>query len=501
MLNFLFCEQPLVCCRCGAGLREGEHVFRNSPDYDDAVMCRGCSWETDNEYVMLNGNLCASTQFMSEDDFDYGFYEIKKYDEQFYIYRFRHADEREFMDFFCECDKDNIALRYDREGAVLFLDGTGRFFEKPDRNEAVVWAEDIFEDFSYRMIYDEKRRRLRKTQRIFNPEKARDFYEFCRKRIIGQDAELKKAVYMVIEYAESIESGNVKNVRNWLLTAPSGSGKTEFYRSVRDYFKKNGINIPVILFDLSQITPAGYRGGQVEDIVKMISSKKSDGKAIVFLDEADKKFFPDRCGLNDDFNGMAQSNILSFTEGCEYNISVSDENGKVLSRVVDTSRTMFVFMGAFQYIRDEKSDKVKNRKPNIGFSGKYEDTSAEEEEAFYDNITVDEMIKYGLTEQLAGRISQVINFRRISKPEMMGLIRSKVEEISCDRNISLGITDRAVEEFLDLSYTHLGVRAVINRINELVSEVVSAEYFGNGFDEFSDKVLIRSEKCAEIIKS
>lgn len=494
MLNFLFCEQPFICCRCGGKIREGEHVFRNNPDYDDAVMCRGCTVDMENEYVMLNGNLCASTEFMDESDFDYGYYEIKKHDGKFLVSRFRHADERDFTDFYFECDSDNIALRYDSEGAALYLDGTGRFLEKGARNEAIVWAEDIFGDCTFRMIYEDRRRMKRKMQRVFSPGKAAEFFQYCRKRIIGQDSELKKAVYMVIEYAESIMSGNIRNIRNWMLTAPSGSGKTEFYRSVRDFFRENSIDIPVILFDLSRITPSGYKGAQIDDIAAIIAAKKSDGKAIVFLDEADKKFLPDGCGSHDDFNAMAQSCILSFTEGCEF-VVPAERKGETVS-VVDTSKTMFVFMGAFQYIRDEKSRRL--RKPDIGFSGDIVDTSGEEEEAFYENITVSEMIEYGLTEQLAGRISQVINFHRIPESEMRELIRTKAVEISYDRNIYLGITDSAVEDFLKISYTHLGVRAVINRINELVSEVISAEYFGKGFDESRDKVIIRSGDSAEI---
>ena len=108
------------------------------------------------------------------------------------------------------------------------------------------------------------------------------------------------------------------------------------------------------------------------------------------------------------------------------------------------------------------------------------------------------MIKYGLTEQLAGRISRVVNFRQIKSEEMRKLIKCKVTEISRKEKIKISITEKAVDEFMNIAYTNMGIRAIINRINELVYDAITESYFSVPVDKESSVIIISSVNEAKL---
>lgn len=491
MKGFLFYRKPVLCCRCGEAFSEGQHVFRIDPE-EDELMCSGCSYTSENEYIIIDGEPKASTEYSDEDNFEEGYYEIRKADGLYIIERFRHLNN-ELDNFISENRRDSFTLFYEDEKASVYLPESSVSSGLYNIEEVKKWADTIFYDFKVSVVTDEYLRVIKRkaVKNYFTREDAKEFFEYCRKRIIGQDKQLKKAVYMVIEYVENVMSSRFDNVRNWMLTAPSGSGKTEFYRAVRDYFKLKKIDIPVLLYDLSNITPAGYNGGNVDDLVKTLKYEASDGKCIFFLDESDKKFITDITSTGTDFSAASQSALLSLVEGRDCGKYRIGE--KTVS--LDTSRTMFVFLGAFQYIRDDRVRK-RSRKNQIGFGSPEEAAeNKEKENAVYEDIKIEDMIKYGLTEQLAGRISQVINFRRIPEEDMKMLIRKKVSEISDTKQIKINITDSAVNEFLNISYTPLGVRAVINRINELVSDVITESFFAEEISLWNEIDIVSADEA------
>lgn len=40
---------------------------------------------------------------------------------------------------------------------------------------------------------------------------------------------------------------------NTIITAPSGCGKTETFRAIRDYFRKHNINLPIYQYDMIKL--------------------------------------------------------------------------------------------------------------------------------------------------------------------------------------------------------------------------------------------------------
>ena len=328
---------------------------------------------------------------------------------------------------------------------------------------------------------------LRRAVRGFTQREMLDYFN---SRLIGQQAETGKIVYLFYEYLLAASRGEELRAPNWVLTAPSGCGKTEVYRILRDFFKEKNIDIPVLQLDLSQFSDAGYKGREATEIIDEISeaSEQSDGTAIVFLDEADKKFCPSIGMSGMDHNAAAQANLLTIIEGSVHAVK---KRGKP-DRSIDTGKTMFVLMGAFQSIRDSRQKKQAPA-AHIGFGSRSGCTCRPDSaECFYSDVTLDDMISFGMLEELAGRMMQVINLHRLSEEDMRMLIEDKARLISKETGFSIELAPEAVDAFLAVSYTNLGIRSIVNRIRTLVCEAVSRVYFDSGFDRSSYYVKIFS---------
>ena len=128
------------------------------------------------------------------------------------------------------------------------------------------------------------------------------------------------------------------------MTGPSGCGKTEMIRTL-----KKLLPIPVVIYDVSALTDAGYKGDNRENLLRSFLGT-SKPKGIVFLDEFDKL-----CGSNAErFSQSVQGQLLSIVEGTELTIEEGME-----SFCIDTSDLLFIAGGAFEFLRKETK--------NIGF--------------------------------------------------------------------------------------------------------------------------------------
>jgi len=337
-------------------------------------------------------------------------------------------------------------------------------------------------------------RRIRSAMESLTPAAM---LEYCERRIMGQGTELKKAVYKVYSYMQAVASGAPFRAENWLLTSPSGTGKTEFYRTIRDLFRLYNIPIPVVQIDLSQITESGFKGDNVNTIPKKIlgEDKKSTGVAICFLDEADKKCLPSYSqGVN--INAAIQSNLLTLIEGMEMKIDIDGDDMEF-----DSGKTMFVFLGSFQELRDKKQQRTAIA-PKIGFLTENDasDTAANGD-PFHEGLTVQDIVSFGMQEELAGRITSIINFRRLSEKDMLTLIRSKVSDLAREMGCSIILKKCAEEDILKISFGNLGLRQPLNAIKTLVENTIANVFFDRGFDKAEDKIIIYSLNLARIERS
>ena len=345
----------------------------------------------------------------------------------------------------------------------------------------------------FTLTYDATTKEAKKNTASFR-SKMRSYFE---SRLIGQSEEIKKMVYLFCEYVKNAESGKNFNAPSWMLTAPSGCGKTEVYRILRDFFKQNNISIPVIQLDLTHFTESGFKGKdpiELFEIIDEANNKSGASTAIVFLDEADKKMKPRFSKDGEDVNAASQSDWLSIIEGAKHEIS----NARVGSRTIDTSKVMFVLVGAFQSIRNEKQKQV-NSKNIIGFSSDSEYTAKQNERnILHDDISFDDMIEFGMIEELAGRMVQIINLHKLSEEDMKKVILEKAHSVSAETGIDIELSDTAMTMLLNVAYSNLGIRSVLNRIKELAYKAVTDVYYEESYKPENFIIQITSSDSANI---
>ncbi|MBQ9948599.1 MAG: AAA family ATPase [Oscillospiraceae bacterium] len=336
---------------------------------------------------------------------------------------------------------------------------------------------------------------VREALKILKPDVM---LSYCQQRVQGQGVQLKKAVYQIYSYLQSVAKGENFNANSWMLTAPSGSGKTEFFRTIKALFSLYKIPIPVVQIDLSQITESGYKGDNVNTIPQRIYEEcpRGGGLGICFLDEADKKFVPSYGSRGADINAAIQANLLTMIEGSQVKVEYRETR-----RDFDSGLTMFVLMGAFQSLRSERGRKKTVPHRQIGFAADItavEEPVTDSSEEIYSDITIQDMIDFGMQEELAGRMAQVVNFRRLSREDMRGVLYSKAKMISGEIDVQIELSYNAVEELLDISFGSLGIRRPMNIIRELAQNTIAEVFFDGDFDSTRDQVVIDSVSSAHI---
>ena len=320
-----------------------------------------------------------------------------------------------------------------------------------------------------------------------------EFFSFVKQRIIGNDKQLKQLCFGIWKNYRNVISNEDYRAENYMLTGTSGSGKTEFFRAVRDFFKQKHINVPVVQIDLSQITETGFKGNNMDFIPQTILKNfpECGGTAICFLDEADKKLKPTFDAHGNNVNSNIQSNLLTLVEGIESTYEINDRNYPY-----DSNKTMFIFAGAFQELRNTILPPDK-RTAGVGRDIGHRKNS------HFDEITLDDMIKFGMQKELAGRISRVVNFQKIPEDTMKKILREKAKQIAADNNVQIEISNKAIEELLEISYTELGMRKPMNKISELIDDALICVIDNENFSFNKYRIFIDSceQSRAEIIKS
>ena len=305
-----------------------------------------------------------------------------------------------------------------------------------------------------------------------------DFYNAVASRVKGQK-ELSLVTTNVYHYLKNIvDDKKCKN--NTIIAAPSGCGKTETYRAISDYFKREIPSLVVHQVDSSILTPEGFRGHDVDEIIRPMEHANSDGIGIVFLDEFDKKLVPERGSRGDDFNLSLQNQLLTLIEGQSF----SDIHGKV-----DTNNTLFIAMGSFDACRQKKSQSEKH----IGFEGG--NTPGEDH---YADITREDIINLGGTYELIGRFGTVVNYQKLSDEVIDCIIDDIVDNMSKEYGCEVVISKRTREYLHGKANSEFGCRLLNNQISDGVLKGYSALIANN--EEVGDFTIFLEDECVPVLK-
>lgn len=261
----------------------------------------------------------------------------------------------------------------------------------------------------------------------------KEFRDEITSRVIGQKA-VEYILAFIYTYLSNVSLGR-KNTENTLVAAPSGTGKTETYRAIRDYFSEHIPGLVVSCYSMTNMTENGYKGDDVHCLVQDLfpQSEKTCGKGfgIIFMDEFDKKLWPSYSTNGIDANKAVQNQLLTIIEGTE----VWD---KQKENKVDTNYTMFIGLGSFDMVRQKK--KTESNVQHIAGFGAAKVTAVKNH---YDEITLQDIIEAGGSFELLGRFSNIVNFHELEGKAIDRIIDKKLKEISrqnfCEIRLSGGM--------------------------------------------------------------
>lgn len=305
--------------------------------------------------------------------------------------------------------------------------------------------------------------------------------EICR-RVKGQ-AEVINIVANVYNYLSNILEDNPSN-NNMLLAAPSGCGKTETYRALRDYFKNEIPKLSVYQIDITSITEEGFKGPDTDTIVDpLLVNRGSYGVGLVFLDEFDKKLLPSFTSGGNNVNAAVQAQLLTLIEGRKV---------QKKGTAIDTTYTMFIGLGSYDVCRKKKVD---TQKHHLGFQ-KIEEA---EQVEHYTPITREDMIELGASYEMIGRFPMVVNYYKLDEETANQIIDDTAKKISLSVRIPVRISKNMRAKLHEAANGHYGCRILYSMIQQAVMSGY-AQLLYDGELENASSIVVEDENKISVRK-
>ena len=369
-------------------------------------------------------------------------------------------------------------------------------------NDGIAEAERITDD------YDEDEEETEEMPQDFHDKllKFLDEYkpykikEYLDKYIIGQE-EAKKimstSIYNHIVMIAHPELPLRKN--NVLMVGPSGCGKTEIMRVLSKI-----LPVPISFFDSSGVSQSGWKGDKkVKDSVKELVLKSDDiaeaEHGIIFLDEFDKMCRPAFSSNGENVSVHIQGEILAMIEGSSVEVSLMGEDIAGMNEIIETKKILFICAGAFDGIEDIIK-KERNKETSIGFSSKLKDSNIE---ISAKDITKEMIIKFGVTPELAGRLTITTALNKLTRENMLDIL-TKCEDNVIDElehimregyNCEVEWKPEALNKLIDSLCKDVGARGLRSIVYEYFNDIL----FDLSSKTDVEKVIIDGELQAKYI--
>jgi ATP-dependent Clp protease ATP-binding subunit ClpX len=217
--------------------------------------------------------------------------------------------------------------------------------------------------------------------------------------------------------------------------------------------------------DATSLTSSGYKGADVEDMLKTLL-EKSEGDlykaehGIIFLDEVDKiARSGDTNGKDVNGEGVQQA-LLKMIEGT--NVSLGDKSDALFGgdkpKTMNTDNILFIVSGAFEGI-EEIVNRKRQKKSSIGFGSTQEKLSDDEKNKALEYVTQSDLIEYGMIPEFVGRIQNIAVLKKLDQETMVrvlkepkdSLIKQYQELLDMD-GITLTFEDKAIKKIAETAY-------------------------------------------------
>ena len=295
--------------------------------------------------------------------------------------------------------------------------------------------------------------------------------------VIGQEEAKRLVTTEVYAHLKKISSEEeLFKKHNICLIGPSGSGKTYLV----DCLAKQ-LNIPFIVEDAASLSKTGYVGNSVSNMLeRLYYAAKGDlelaQRGIIFLDEIDKlsSRFNSASSKGDVGTTGVQQELLKILEGTDVDLTIH-EGRSTYNVTFDTRKLLFIVGGAFVGLEEQKKQSQKPKQ--MGFGAVTEEKS----DPFLvpGRTSHQDLIDYGLTPELVGRLSLLVDLKPLSEEEIklvMTESKGSVVKSYVERFKSEGITVEFADETISclakaVTQSRLGVRGIEGHLSHVLNQL------------------------------
>lgn len=344
-----------------------------------------------------------------------------------------------------------------------------------------------------------KREKKKIAESISDVPYPKDIKKYLDQYIIGQEDSKKVMASAIYNHQKRIKNnfGDEKITKSDIcFVGPTGSGKTEMIRVVKEYLKD--FDIPVSISDASSLTAPGYVGDDIESILTRLyveagGDVEKAQRGIVYLDEVDKIA---RKGSNPsitrDVSGESvQQSLLKMIEGNTVAVPKTFGRKSAMSEMVtiDTSNILFIIGGAFEGLEQIIRKRLITSPISISSINKTNKMLASDD--IFKGIIPDDLVNYGMLPEFIGRTPIITRFTKLSKETIRNiltepknsLVDQYIRSFKLD-GIDLKIADDAFDSIAEyVLKKNTGARGLRALMEEVLGEAMY-ELPGSGETEF-----------------